>query len=108
MNHGREKDRGREREKEDHLKKDAADNELVETTEIYVSGENRRSGKDKDKKNRKRHQSSQDNLIETEKDRSKNSHRHSSDRKKSRRVCCFLPSLCERWLRSNLCWFLSF
>ncbi|TXG64060.1 hypothetical protein EZV62_011054 [Acer yangbiense] len=85
MNHGREKDRGREREKEDHLKKDAADIELVETTEIYVSGENRRSGKDKDKKNRKRHQSSQDNLNETEKDRSKNSHRHSSDKKKSRR-----------------------
>ncbi|KAL5855269.1 hypothetical protein ACOSQ4_005071 [Xanthoceras sorbifolium] len=85
MKHGREKDRGREREKEDHLKKDGADSEPVETTEIYDSGEDKRSGKDNDKKHRKRHQNSQDNLNETEKDRSKNSYRHNSDRKKSRR-----------------------
>ncbi|XP_044489433.1 pre-mRNA-processing protein 40A-like [Mangifera indica] len=80
---GREKERGLEREKDDHLKKDGTDDENVDT-EIHFFSE-KKSGKDNDKKHRKRHQSSQDNLNENEKDRSKNSHRHNNDRKKSRR-----------------------
>ncbi|GFY89502.1 pre-mRNA-processing protein 40B [Actinidia rufa] len=60
---------------------------ILVKNESYVL-ENKRSGKDKDKQHRKRHVSYVDDLSagENEKDRSKNSHRHSSDPKKSKQM----------------------
>ncbi|XP_057991376.1 pre-mRNA-processing protein 40A-like isoform X2 [Hevea brasiliensis] len=82
--HRSDKERGHEREKE-HIKKDEADTEIFDLTEDHFCNDNRRSVNDNNKKHRKRHNDSVDDLNESEKDRSKSSHRHSSDHKKSRR-----------------------
>ncbi|XWS54657.1 hypothetical protein CRYUN_Cryun10bG0107300 [Craigia yunnanensis] len=82
--HGRDKERGHEREREEHLREGPSEVH-VDVGEIHDDNENKRSGKDDDKKHRKQHQSSVDNLNDSEKDRIKNSHRHSSDRKKSKK-----------------------
>ncbi|GMQ01204.1 hypothetical protein CsSME_00047922 [Camellia sinensis var. sinensis] len=68
--------------------KDGTHSDNAEKIESYGLEENRRSGKDKDKKHRKRHRHSVDDLSvdENEKDRSKDSHRHSSDWKKSKQM----------------------
>ncbi|KAL6964146.1 hypothetical protein U1Q18_035205 [Sarracenia purpurea var. burkii] len=80
----REKGRGYERRNG----KDGTLSDNADKNESYVLEENIRSGKNKDKKHRKRHASPVDDLsvAKNEKDRSKNSHRHSSDRKKSKQV----------------------
>ncbi|XVE49358.1 hypothetical protein DITRI_Ditri01bG0077200 [Diplodiscus trichospermus] len=82
--HGRDKERGHEREKEEHSREGPSDVH-VEIGEIHDDNENKRSGKDDDKKHRKRHQSSMDNSNENEKDRTKSSHRHNSDHRKSKK-----------------------
>ncbi|XP_057466091.1 pre-mRNA-processing protein 40A-like isoform X3 [Actinidia eriantha] len=81
--HSREKGR----EYESKHGKDGTHHDNAGKNESYVL-ENKRSGKDKDKQHRKRHVSYVDDLSasENEKDRSKNSHRHSSDRKKSKQM----------------------
>ncbi|KAL7227445.1 hypothetical protein ACSBR1_022322 [Camellia fascicularis] len=68
--------------------KDGTHSDNAEKIESYGLEENRRSGKDKDKKHRKRHRHSVDDLSveENEKDQSKDSHRHSSDWKKSKQM----------------------
>ncbi|KAF9675781.1 hypothetical protein SADUNF_Sadunf09G0068500 [Salix dunnii] len=83
--HGREKERGHERDQE-HMRKEEADVEISDTTETQVCSDKKRSGSDNNsRKQRKRHQNALDDLDESEKDRSKSSHRHSSnDHKKSR------------------------
>lgn len=81
--HGRDKEREHEREKEEHMREGPLEVH-VDMDEIHDDNENKKSGKD-DKKRRKRHQSSMDNLNESEKDRTKNSHRHSSDHRKSKK-----------------------
>ncbi|KAJ7967603.1 pre-mRNA-processing protein 40A-like [Quillaja saponaria] len=80
----REKEGGRDRENEDGRKKDGADGEHAVTYENLVFKENRRSGDD-DKKKHRKHHSSEEIMNDMEKDRTKKSHGHSSDRKKSRR-----------------------
>ena len=81
--HSREKGRGYESKDG----KDGTHHDNAGKNESYVL-ENKRSGKDKDKQHQKRHVSYVDDLSagENEKDRSKNSQRHSSDRKKSKQV----------------------
>ncbi|KAK8564242.1 hypothetical protein V6N12_036370 [Hibiscus sabdariffa] len=81
--HGRDKERGYERDKEEHSKEGPSDAH-VDTGEIHDDNEHKRSGKDDDKKHRKRHRSSVDNSNESEKDRTK-THRHSSDHRKSKK-----------------------
>ncbi|KAL3580377.1 hypothetical protein D5086_018212 [Populus alba] len=81
----------KEQEKENEQKrkeeKEEADVEISDTTETQVCSDKKRSGSDNSsRKQRKRHQNAVDDLDESEKDRSKNSHRHgSNDHKKSRR-----------------------
>lgn len=83
--HGRDKERGgREREKEENLMEGPSEVH-VDMGEIHDENENKRSGKF-DNKHRKLHRSSVDNLSESEKDRTKNSYRHSSDHIKSKKV----------------------
>ncbi|XVF01408.1 hypothetical protein REPUB_Repub04eG0086800 [Reevesia pubescens] len=79
--HGRDKERGHDRENDEHLREGPSELN-VDMGEIHDDNENRRSGKGDDKKHRKRHQGSVDNLNESEKDRTKNSHRHSSKKSK--------------------------
>ncbi|XP_015576606.2 pre-mRNA-processing protein 40A isoform X3 [Ricinus communis] len=81
--HRRDKDRGHEREKE-HMKKEEADTGSADTTDDHFNNDNKRSVNDSNKKQRKRHHDAEDDLNESEKDRSKSSHRHSSDHKKSK------------------------
>ncbi|KAA3463534.1 pre-mRNA-processing protein 40A-like [Gossypium australe] len=81
--HGRDKERGYEREKEEHLREGPSEAH-GDISEVHDENENKRSGKEDSKKHRKRHQSSVDNSNETEKDRTK-THRHSSDRRKSKK-----------------------
>ncbi|KDP44546.1 hypothetical protein JCGZ_16379 [Jatropha curcas] len=82
--HRRDKERGHEREKE-HIKMEEAETENVDITEDHFYDDNKRLGNDNNKKQRKKHHDSMDDANEIEKDRSKSSHRHSSDHKKSRR-----------------------
>lgn len=59
-----------------------------------MSIENRKSGRDKDKKHRKRHLEDENDvsLDKNGKEHSRSSHRHSSERKKSRQVCILLTA----------------
>ncbi|KAF7116033.1 hypothetical protein RHSIM_RhsimUnG0041000 [Rhododendron simsii] len=68
--------------------KDRPHSEDAGKYESYVSEESKRSGKDKNRRHRERYLSHVDDLSvdENEKDRSENSHRHSSDRKKSKQM----------------------
>ncbi|XP_027363511.1 pre-mRNA-processing protein 40A-like isoform X2 [Abrus precatorius] len=77
----REKEGGRERGKEEAHKKDKADSDSVELTEIQSSKDNKRS-EDDTRKQRKQRESPE---HEMDKERTKKSHGHGSDRKKSRR-----------------------
>lgn len=71
----REKEGGRERWKEETHKRDRTDSDSVDLNEVHISKENKR----------KQHQSPDHVSHETDKERTKKSHGHSSDRKKSRR-----------------------
>ncbi|CAL5209808.1 unnamed protein product [Lathyrus oleraceus] len=71
----REKEGGRERWKEDTHKRDRTDSDSMDLNDIQSSKENKR----------KQHQSPDYVSHETDKERTKKSHGHSSDRKKSRR-----------------------
>lgn len=95
----REKDAKEREKKEKHSRekrrryaskygKDRTHSEDAGKYESYVSEESKRSGKDKNRRHRERYLSHVDDLSvdENEKDRSENSHRHSSDRKKSKQV----------------------
>ncbi|CAJ2630400.1 pre-mRNA-processing protein 40A-like isoform X2 [Trifolium pratense] len=73
----REKEGGRERWKEETHKRDRSDS--VDLNDIQASKEN------DNRKQRKQHQSPDYVSHETDKERTKKSHGHSSDRKKSRR-----------------------
>ena len=77
----RKRERGGRRNTEGTKREGMKEKHLMEgPSEVHVDmGE-------KVNKHRKRHQSSVDNLNESEKDRTKNSHRHGSDRKKSKKV----------------------
>ncbi|XP_058189771.1 pre-mRNA-processing protein 40A-like isoform X3 [Rhododendron vialii] len=68
--------------------KDRTHSEDAGKYEPYVLEESKRSGKDKNRRHRERYLSHVDDLSvdENEKDRSENSHRHSSDRKKSKQM----------------------
>ncbi|KAK7343536.1 hypothetical protein VNO77_12340 [Canavalia gladiata] len=77
----REKEGGRERGKEEAHKKDKADSDSMELTEIQSSKDNKRS-EDDNRKQRKQRQSPE---HEIDKERTKKSHGHGSERKKSRR-----------------------
>lgn len=84
----REKDRRHDRSRgKERNEKDDGDGE-PDYNEILVSNENRKSGKDKDRKHRKRHHDEEDELSldKNGKDYSRSSHRHSSERKKSRQM----------------------
>ncbi|KAL5139935.1 Pre-mRNA-processing protein 40B [Glycine soja] len=77
----KEKEGGRERGKDEAHKKDKADSDSMELTEIQTSKENKRS-EDDNRKQRKKLQSPE---HEMDKGKTKKSHGHGSDRKKSRR-----------------------
>ncbi|XP_071935640.1 pre-mRNA-processing protein 40A-like isoform X1 [Coffea arabica] len=70
--------KGKERPKSDGTDSDR--------TESHSFEERERSGRDRDSKHRKRHSSDNTSLDENEKDRPRNSHRHSDERKKLKRV----------------------
>lgn len=89
MKQRKEKEGGRERGKDEAHKKDIADSDSMELTEIQSSKDNKRS-EDNNRKHRKQHQSPEQ---EMDKEKTKKSHGHSSDRKKSRRVCKFMTWL---------------
>ncbi|GAU14967.1 hypothetical protein TSUD_47620 [Trifolium subterraneum] len=78
----RDKEGGRERWKEETHKRDRSDS--VDLNDIQASKENKRI-EDDNRKQRKQHQSPDYVSHETDKERTKRSHGHSSDRKKSRR-----------------------
>ncbi|GAB4853406.1 hypothetical protein Ancab_017584 [Ancistrocladus abbreviatus] len=85
----REKERRRAKERgKEQVEKDESDSDSYDLNEISVSSEKKSSGKGKDKKHRKRHQDADDDasLGKNGKDHSRDSHRHSSDRKKSRQM----------------------
>lgn len=83
--HRRDKERGKEKERP---KKDETASENGDRAGSYSFEESKRSGRDRNKKHRKRHPSSLDDmgLDENDKDRSKNFHRHSTDRKKLKQL----------------------
>lgn len=68
----------------------------MDTTEIQSSKETKRS-EDEGRKQRKQHQSPEHMSHETDKERTKKSRGHSSDRKKSSRVCVY-SLLFDKWL----------
>ncbi|KAM7470535.1 hypothetical protein LguiA_008718 [Lonicera macranthoides] len=80
----RDKERGKGKERH---RKDETDSEN-DRAESYSFEDIKRSGRDKDRKHRKRHHSSFEDLslVEDEQNRSKNFHRHSIDRKRSKQV----------------------
>ncbi|XP_059647909.1 pre-mRNA-processing protein 40A-like isoform X2 [Cornus florida] len=86
--HRREKERVESKTGKGRSMKDGTESDDADRTETDVLEGNRRSGKDRDKKHRKRHVSSVDDLSfdEDEKDGSKTSHRHGSDRKKYKQM----------------------
>ncbi|KAG2401372.1 Pre-mRNA-processing protein [Vigna angularis] len=77
----REKDGGRERGKDEAHKKDKADSDSMELSEIQSSKENKRSEDDSRKQRKQRHSPEH----EMDKEKTKKSHGHGSDRKKSKR-----------------------
>ncbi|WVY96737.1 hypothetical protein V8G54_028888 [Vigna mungo] len=77
----REKDGGRERGKDEAPKKDKADSDSMELSEIQSSKENKRSEDDSRKQRKQRHSPEH----EMDKEKTKKSHGHGSDRKKSKR-----------------------
>ncbi|KAG4918909.1 hypothetical protein JHK85_057190 [Glycine max] len=77
----KEKEGGRERGKDEAHKKDKADSDSMELTEIQTSKENKRSEDD----NRKQRKKRQSPVYEMDKEKTKKSHGHGSDSKKSRR-----------------------
>ncbi|PIA57043.1 hypothetical protein AQUCO_00600043v1 [Aquilegia coerulea] len=82
----KEKEKEREREKgKERSKKDENEDDSVDVTDVK---EEKRKEKDRDRKHRKRHQSAADDLSseKDEKEDSKKSRRHSSDRRKSRKL----------------------
>ncbi|KAK9269905.1 hypothetical protein L1049_025478 [Liquidambar formosana] len=84
----KEKEREREREKgKERSKKDETESENVDVTDGYGYKEDKKREKDRDRKHRKRHQSGADDVSsdKDEKEESKKSRRHGSDRKKSRK-----------------------
>ncbi|KAL6010577.1 hypothetical protein ACLOJK_001011 [Asimina triloba] len=85
----KEKERERDREKgKERSRKEEAESDNVDVTDSYGTKEDRKKDKDKDRKHRKRHQSAVDegSSGKDEKDESKKSRRHTSDRKKSRKI----------------------
>ncbi|CAA3022543.1 pre-mRNA-processing 40A [Olea europaea subsp. europaea] len=86
----KEKDKDREREKEkdkvkEHSKKDEVESENMDVTESHSHRDDKRRDKDKERKHRKRHQSDDVSSDKDDKEESKKSRRHGSDRKKSRK-----------------------
>ncbi|XVE70224.1 hypothetical protein DITRI_Ditri10aG0055700 [Diplodiscus trichospermus] len=84
----KEKERDREREKgKERTKKDETDSENLDISDSYGHKEDKKKEKEKDRKHRKRHQSAADDGSSDKDDReeSKKSRRHGSDRKKSRK-----------------------
>ncbi|XP_039043048.1 pre-mRNA-processing protein 40A-like isoform X1 [Hibiscus syriacus] len=85
----KEKEREREREKgKDRTKKDETDSENLDISDSYGHKEEKKKDREKDRKqHRKRHQSTADDGSSDKDDReeSKKSRRHGSDRKKSRK-----------------------
>lgn len=84
--YGREKDRVRERDSEDHHKKGATDNYNHDMNEPHVK-ERRRTGRDSHNRHRERHTS----LKENETDHFKESHKAGGGHKKSRQQVHFFP-----------------
>ncbi|KAL0545547.1 hypothetical protein IC582_015433 [Cucumis melo] len=82
----KEKDREREKEK-GRVKKDETDSENVDVSDTHVYREDKKRDKDKDRKHRKRHHSATDDGAsdKDEREESKKSRKHGSDRKKSRK-----------------------
>ncbi|XWS14822.1 hypothetical protein CRYUN_Cryun35bG0041600 [Craigia yunnanensis] len=94
----REKEKEREREKgKERTKKDETDSENLDISDNYGHKEDKKKEKDKDRKHRKRHQSAADDGSSDKDDReeSKKSRRHGSDRKKSRKHARSLESESE-------------
>ncbi|KAL0322978.1 UNVERIFIED_CONTAM: Pre-processing protein 40A [Sesamum angustifolium] len=86
----RDKDRDREREKEkgkDHSRKDEEIDD-VDGEESHGHNDEKRREKDKERKHRKRHQSTTDDVgsDKDDKEETKKSRKHGSDRKKSRKT----------------------
>lgn len=82
----KEKEREREKEKS-RVKKDETDGENVDVSDTHVYREDKKREKDKDRKHRKRHHSATDDggSDKDEREESKKSRKHGSDRKKSRK-----------------------
>ncbi|KAJ8762609.1 hypothetical protein K2173_008048 [Erythroxylum novogranatense] len=83
----KEKEKEREREKGKDRTKDETDSDNVDGTDSYGHREDKKREKDKDRKHRKRHQSATNDVSSDrdEKEESKKSRRHGSERKKSRK-----------------------
>ncbi|KAI9118530.1 hypothetical protein K1719_010862 [Acacia pycnantha] len=81
------KDKERERENKERHKKDETDSDNVDISDSHGYKEDRKKEKDKERKHRKRHHSSTEDADseKADKEESKKSRRHGSDRKKSRK-----------------------
>lgn len=84
----KEKEREREREKgKERTKKDETDSENLDIPDSYLHKEEKKKEKEKDRKHHKRHHSAVDDgsSDKDEREESKKSRKHGSDRKKSRK-----------------------
>lgn len=81
------KDKERERENKERHKKDETDSENLDISDSHGYKEDKKKEKDKERKHRKRHLSSAEDADseKADKEESKKSRRHGSDRKKSRK-----------------------
>lgn len=84
----KDRDHEREREKGKDISRKDEKIEDVDTVETHGYKDDKKREKDKEKKHRKRHQSTTDDVSsdKDEKEETKKSRRHGSDRKKSRKV----------------------
>ncbi|KAA0064467.1 pre-mRNA-processing protein 40A [Cucumis melo var. makuwa] len=87
ITHLQEKAKEKERKREEE-KKDETDSENVDVSDTHVYREDKKRDKDKDRKHRKRHHSATDDGAsdKDEREESKKSRKHGSDRKKSRKA----------------------
>lgn len=107
----RDKDRDREREKEkgkDHSRKDEEIDD-ADGEESHGHKDDKRREKDKERKHRKRHQSTTDDVSsdKDDKEETKKSRKHGSDRKKSRKVyfgSLLNFSLLNDWTTAMICY----
>ncbi|KAL1534229.1 pre-mRNA-processing protein 40A-like [Salvia divinorum] len=83
----KDRDHEREKEKEKDISRKDEETENVDSMETHGYKEDKRREKDKEKKHRKRHQSPADDVSSDrdEKEETKKSRRHGSDRRKSRK-----------------------